>query len=221
MKNIIKTLLLVLLAINSSTAQQKGFYYYTRAAIGSSSINSSSISSQSGKLAFNIGVAGQYQFNNYIGLIAEANFVSKGTKFNGVVPATFTSPAKNYEDIYRLFYAEIPVLVNLSYPITDAFSIRGFTGISNNFNLLGTFSRNYTNSQDQDILDEQINGLKLIEHSAVFGFGVGVKDKLDHLYSLDFRWNSGLTEFGEIKNSQNNVIKGKNNYYTIGFGYSF
>lgn len=221
MRNIFLTVLFVFGFISFSSAQSKGFYYYTRAAIGSSNFNSSNIGTQTGKLALNIGIAGQYQFNDYLGIIAEANFSSKGTKFNSTEPATFTNPAKTYEDVYRLFYAEIPVLINFSYPLSDAFYARGFTGLSNNFNLMGTFSRNYSDAQYQDIMDEQLNGIKLLEQATVIGFGLGVKDKNEHLYTLDFRWNNALNEFGELKNSQNSVIKGKNSYYTIGFGYSF
>lgn len=212
---------LFLLSVVTIQAQPRGFYYYSRVGLGVSEFKNSSINNQTGKLALNVGLAGNYQFNRYVGLVAEANFSSKGSKITGTEAATFTSPEKPYEDVYRLFYAELPLMLKLSYPLTDAFYIKGFGGISHNFNLLGTYSRNYDNANDQDLLDQSINGISLLEQSLVWGLGFEVKDNTDHLYSIDFRTNNALSSFGDIKNSQNSVISGYNNYYTIGFGYSF
>lgn len=218
-KTIILSLLMLLYV--STQAQPKGFYYYSRIGLGVSSFDNSSINNQTGKLALNVGIAGNYQFSDYLGIIAEANFSSKGSKIRGEEPATFTTPAKAYEDIYRMFYAEIPVMLKASIPLSDAFYLKGFGGISTNFNLLGTYSRDYDNANDQDLLDQKINGITLLENSLVYGIGFEVKDKSDHLYSIDFRQNTAINSFGDIKNSQNSVISGYNKYYTIGFGYSF
>lgn len=207
--------------VGLSYAQPAGFKYYTRGGIGASAFRSSNIANQTDKLSFNIGMAGQYQFNNYVGLIVEGNFVSKGSKIIGEEPATFTSAAKSYEDVYRMFYAEIPVMINLSLPVNDVFYLRAFSGLSNNFNLLGTYSRDYDDANNQDLLDQKINGIRLIENSFVYGFGISIVDKDDHLYNLDFRINDAINSFGDIKNSQNTVISGYNKYYTIGIGYSF
>lgn len=212
---------MVLLNVSFINAQPKGFYYYSRAGLGVSNFRNSSLNNQTGKLALNIGIAGNYQFNDYFGLIAEGNFSSKGSKITGEEPATFTSPAKGYEDIYRLFYIEIPIMAKVSLPVTESFFLKGFGGFSTNFNLLGTYSRNYNDPNEQDMLDQQINGITLLENSIVLGLGIEIKDKNEHLYSLDFRNNNGINSFGNIRNSQNNPISGYNSYYTIGIGYSF
>jgi hypothetical protein len=189
--------------------------------LGTSEFSKSSNVNQQSKLALNVGVAGNYQFNKYLGILVEANLSSKGAKVTGTEPATFTEPAKAYEDIYRLFYAEIPILLKVSYPISDNFYIKGFGGISNNFKLLGTYSRNYDDPNESDQLDQEINGININEQSVILGLGFEVQDKAEHLYSVDFRTNNAINSFGNIKNSQNNVITGYNNYYTIGFGFSF
>jgi len=214
-------ILLLLVSVETAIAQPKGFYYYSRAGLGVSTFKNSSLGNQTGKLAFNVGLAGNYQINNYFGIIVEANLSSKGAKIQGTEPATFTSPAKSYEDIYRMFYVEIPILIKLSYPITDEFFVKGYGGLGSNFNLLGTYSRNYDDANNQDLLDQQINGITLLENSIVYGVGLEVKDKTDHLYSLDFRRVEAINSFGNIKNSQNQSISGYNQYYTIGFGYTF
>lgn len=219
-----KIIIIVLMAMGFAIniqAQPKGFYYYSRLGLGTSRFDKSNLSNQTEKLALNVGIAGNYQFNQYLGIMVEANLSSKGSKITGTEPATFTSAAKPYEDVYKLFYAEIPLIIKLSYPITDQFYIKAFSGFSNNFNLLGTVSRNYDNPNDADQLDQSINGIKLLENSVVFGLGFEVLDKSNHLYSLDFRSNRALNSFGNIRNSQNSVISGYNSYYTIGFGYSF
>ncbi len=221
MKKSILLFISILCIIELTYSQPKGFKYYTRGGIGASTFRSSNIANQSDKLSFNIGMAASYQFTNNIGLLVEGNFVSKGSKINGEEPATFTSAAKSYEDVYRMFYAEIPVMLNLSLPVNDVFYLRAFSGISNNFNLLGTYSRDYNDANNQDLLDQKINGIRLLENSIVYGLGVSIADKDDHLYSLDFRVNDAINSFGDIKNSQNTVISGYNKYYTIGIGYSF
>jgi hypothetical protein len=220
MKKLI-VLLLLLCAFTAIKAQPKGFYYYSRLGLGVSQFNQLANNNQTGKLALNVGLAGNYQFNKYLGLVVEANLSSKGSKIRGTEPATFPNTAQDYEDIYRLFYAEIPLLVKLSFPVSESFYVKGFTGFSNNFKLIGTYSRNYDDANEQDQLDQEINGINLTEYSYIWGLGFEVKDNTDHLYSIDFRSNTALNSFGNIRNSQNNVISGYNSYYTIGFGYSF
>lgn len=214
-------LLMLLVSAEAMHAQPQGFYYYSRAGLGISTFKNTSLNNQTGKLAFNVGMAGNYQFAEYVGVIVEANLSSKGSKITGEEPPSFPDPAKSYEDIYRMFYVEIPVLLKLSYPLTDAFYVKGYGGIGTNFNLLGTYSRNYDDANNQDLLDQQINGITILENSVVFGAGFEIKDKSDHLYSFDFRKNNAFTSFGNIKNSQNQPISGFNQYYTIGFGYTF
>lgn len=220
MKKILLSMFL-LCAFTAIKAQPKGFYYYSRLGLGVSEFNQLSNNNQTGKLALNIGVAGNYQFNNYVGLVVEANLSSKGSKITGTEAAVFPNSAQDYEDIYRLFYAEIPLIVKLSAPISESFYVKGFAGLSNNFKLIGTYSRNYDDPNEQDQLDQEVNGINLTEYSYLWGFGFEVKDNTDHLYAIDFRTNTAFSSFGNIRNSQNNVISGYNSYYTIGFGYSF
>ena len=211
----------LLCAFTAIKAQPKGFYYYSRLGLGVSEFNQLSNNNQTGKLALNIGFVGNYQFNKYIGLVVEANLSSKGSKIRGTEAAVFPNSDQDYEDIYRLFYAEIPLMLKLSAPISESFYVKGFAGLSNNFKLIGTYSRNYDDPNEQDQLDQEVNGINLTEYSYIWGLGFEVKDNTDHLYSIDFRTNTALSSFGNIRNSQNNVISGYNSYYTIGFGYSF
>jgi hypothetical protein len=213
--------ILLVMLMTSAFAQPAGFKYYTRGGIGTSTFIKEKNSTQAGKIAFNIGMAAHYQFNKNIGFIVEGNFVSKGSRIMGVEPGSITSMPKNYEDVYKLFYAEIPFMLNLSYPVNDMLYIRGFSGLSYNLNLLGTYSRDYNESNNQDFYDQKIQGLNLTEFSVVYGFGLCVVDKTEHYYNLDFRVNTALNSFGEIRNSENTMISGYNNYYTIGIGYSF
>lgn len=221
MKIFISTIATCLVSISFVFAQPAGFKYYTRGGIGTSTFMHHKNSTQVGKIAFNIGMAAHYQFNKNVGFIVEGNFVSKGSRISGIEPAVFPNSPKKYEDIYKLFYAEIPLMLNLSYPVNDMLYVRGFSGFSYNLNILGTYTRDYYDSNNDDIIEQKIQGLNLTEYSVIYGFGLTVVDKTEHHYNLDFRVNTALNSFGEIRNSENTIISGYNNYYTIGISYSF
>ncbi len=220
-KYLIRLLLLICTSAEGLYAQDKGFYYQSRIGIGQSTFRPGDVSDQSGKVSFNLGIGGVYQFNRIFGLTAEGLFVSKGTRVRGEEAALFPNPSRKYEDAYRLFYIEIPLMAKINIPLSSQMSVKVFGGPSMNFNLLGTYSRDYDQSDNDDIHDRKVNGLNVIEQSLVYGAGIDILSGSSALYSIDVRMSNAISSFGDIYDEQNNVISGYNNYVSIGLAYSF
>ncbi len=214
-----KKLLILALAITSFSIAnaQKGFYYGGLLGIGQSAFNSSSLANQTNGLMLGGGIAGTYHFNKYFGIMANGILVSKGTRANGTKPAggIFSTP-QDYEETYRLIYAEIPVMAKLRYG-SKGFYGKIFGGPSFNFNLSGTYDIDYKNSNNNDISGQKINSLKIMETALVYGAGIEVETEGSGLYSLEIRMSQGLTGVGRTTTGDKDII---NQYFSICIGWT-
>lgn len=214
MKKLIVTLAAFSFVIAANA--QKGFYYGGLFGIGQASFNSSSLANQSNLLMIGGGVAGTYQFTNYFGLTVNGLVVSKGTSATGTVPGNIFNPDEDYEETYRLLYAEVPVMAKLRYG-AKGFYGKIFGGPSFNFNVSGTYDIDYKNSTNKDASGQKINGLKVMETALVYGAGVEVETSAAGLYSLEFRMSRGLSGIAKTVMGGNDI---KNEYFSICLGWS-
>lgn len=214
MKRIVLTLAVLCSCIGLQA--QKGFYYGGVFGIGQASFNSSALANQSNLLMVGGGVAGTYQFTNYFGLTVNGLVVSKGTSATGTVQGNIFNPDEDYEETYKLLYAEVPVMAKLRYG-AKGFYGKIFGGPSFNFNLSGTYDVDYKSSTNKDVSGQKINGLKVMETALVYGAGIEVETSAAGLYSLEFRMSQGLTGIAKTVMAGNDI---KNEYFSICLGWS-
>lgn len=218
-----KLIILGILAIASTAAfaQSPGFHKGARFSLGEATFkdfNMENATTES-KLLMSGGVSVTNQFTENFGLMADVLFTSKGAKASGTTESGGAiSSDKKYNDTYRLFYAELPIMAKLSVG-TDNFYIKGFAGPSINFNLLGTETRvfedpDYDRNNGYD--NRPLNNLEVLEFSTVLGGGIDVINGAGQTFFVDFRVSNPLGVAGKI---QGNDFK--NSYFSIGIGYLY
>lgn len=215
MKRIV--LALVVLCCCMGLRAQRSFYYGGVFGIGQASFNSDALAGQTDRLMVGGGVAGTYHFNNFFGLVANGLVVSKGTRATGTVPASgpFSSP-EDYEETYRMLYAEIPVMAKLRFG-GRGFYAKVFGGPSFNFNIDGTYDIDYKSSTNKDVSGQKINNLKVMETALVYGAGVEVQTGGAGLYSLEVRMSQGLSSIAKTTMGGKDI---KSEYFSICLGWS-
>lgn len=213
-------LILTVLSPFLALAQEDSdFKYGVRFGIGQSEFKNSSLQNQQGKLSLSAGLTATYLFNEYVGLGVDALFVSKGSKNTAdttVKGALGGSTQYTYHEVYRLFYAEIPLLAKVRFG-SGNFHFQLFAGPGINFNLLGTSSRSYDDAgfdEQNGYNDIQVNNLNVIESSFTYGAGVDIRTKDNRAFYLDIRKSTGLSGFATSP-------VGRNDYFSIGVGYSY
>jgi hypothetical protein len=195
---------------------QKGFYVGGILGIGQSSFASSSLENQSNKLFLGGGIRGIYQFNNYFGLEADGIITSKGTKATGTTSGSLVGGPENFEETYDLLYAEIPFLARIRVGAGD-FYFKAFAGPSLNFNIDSRYSIDFENSNNKDISNAKVNGIKVMETALVYGAGIEVNGASAGLYSLSVRFSTGMTDIGQTSRNNNNIT---NQYFAICLGWT-
>lgn len=204
-------------------SQSTGFRYGARFGIGQSQFGSKGLADQQGKLSLSGGVSNAYQFNPTVGIGVDALFVSKGTKASGVTTEDSPFNVKTdykYHETYRLYDAEIPLMLRLGFG-SENFFFRVFGGPSFNFNLLSTEERTYDNenyNQDHGYPERELKGVKVLEYAVVLGLGIEAQNAQNKVFFADLRKSSALTSFGKITANGNN---GYNEYFSIGLGYRY
>jgi hypothetical protein len=201
------------------SAQSAGFRYGVRFGIGQANISGAGIGNQTGKLALNAGLTSSFQFNKHLGLNADFLFVSKGSRASGTTSTGGLFPSNyKYEESYKLYYFEIPVMAKLSIGFSNL-HLKAFAGPSINFNLKGTQTRTYEDqnfNNNSGFSDRKIPGLQLMEFAGVAGAGFDVEMGNKQILFLDARYNWALNSFGVING--NNAY---NNYFSVGVGYLY
>lgn len=188
---------------------QKGFFAGGILGVGQSSFASASLDNQTNKLFLAGGIKGIYHFNNYIGIEADGLITSKGTKATGTAPAVVGS--ENFEERYDFVYAEVPLLAKIRFGKKDFF-IKAFAGPSFNFNIDSRYSIDYTNSNNKDVNNADVTGVKVMETAFVYGAGIEINDSGTGLYSLGVRVSNGITEIARTVRNNNAIV---NQYFAI------
>lgn len=195
---------------------QKGFFVGGIFGIGQSSFNASALDNQTNRLFLGGGVRGVYQFNNYIGVEANALVTSKGTRATGTVPGNLFTQPEDFEEQYDLLYTEIPLLARLRYGFGN-FYLKAFAGPSFNFSLGGAYSIDFKNSNNKDVTNEKINNLNVMETALVYGAGFEVQTDAAGLYSLSLRLSNGLSSIAKTSRNNNDIT---NQYFAICLGWT-
>jgi hypothetical protein len=203
----------------SVSAQNTGFKYGARFGIGQASISDAGIENQTGKLSLNAGLTSAYHFTNYFGLTTDILFVSKGSRATGSETESgfFGSTSYTFEERYKLYYVEIPVMAKASVG-NETFRFKIFAGPSVNFNVSGSHTRIFNDpdyDQDHGFTDRSITGIKLLEFAGVVGAGFEVMAGND-IFFIDIRNSAAFNSFGLINNKN-----AYNNYFAVGVGYMY
>jgi hypothetical protein len=195
---------------------QKGFYGGGILAVGQSSFAPSSLENQNNKLFLGGGIRGMYHFNKYFGLEADGILTSKGTKATGTSSGSVIGGNENFEESYDFIYVEVPFLAKIRVGRGDFF-FKAFAGPSLNFNVDSRYSINYENSNNNDITNAKVNGIKVMETAFVYGAGIEVNDDGTGLYSLSVRFSNGITDIGQTTRNNNSIT---NQYFAICLGWT-
>ena len=203
-------------------AQDQEFKYGARFGIGESTLKIGSSNSYYSRLALTGGIASDYSFSKYVGIGADFMLSFKGGSTDGSViekDIFNNETAYKYEGDVRLVYGELPIALNVKYPITDNFSLKVFAGPSINFKFLGLESRTFENSgynDDHGYQDRSISGLNTTQFDFFYGAGVVVQNENEQIYFLDFRLGQSIGDMGVLDNQ---ALTGK--YFHISAGYLF
>lgn len=214
-------LLLGLLPLGEADAQVKGFYYQVRGGIGQSVFRPSSLENQTGLVSFSAGLGANYQFNPYVGIMLEGIWVRKGSRIRGSALSVQPLGKEEYEDRYRLYYVEFPLLLKFSAPLTDDFYLKVFGGPSLNLCLGGRYSRSYVNAGQSGIPEHSLQGLNGVEYAYVYGAGFDIKDSGYPIISIDVRTSHALNVSNTLRDEQNRSVAVYNRYFAIGIAYTF
>jgi hypothetical protein len=220
MKRIILTIAIISVGATALFAQSPGFKKGARFSLGEASFkdfNHDNITTDS-KLLMSGGVSVSNQFTENFGLMADVLFTSKGAKGSGTTNVGAFGSEEKFDDTYRLFYAELPIMAKISVG-ADNFYIKGFAGPSINFNLLGTETRVFENGNvdnNEGYRDRQLNDLEVIEFSTVIGGGIDVVNSVGQAFFVDLRLSSPISSLGKIQGATPS-----NSYFSIGVGYLY
>ncbi len=116
-----------------------------------------------------------------------------------------------------MYYIEVPVMLKVSIPLGNLY-LKAFAGPSINFNVDSKYNVDYSNSDDYDQKNTTLTGVNTAEFSGVVGVGLDVEVPTGSVFSIDARYNAGLSPFGTIMTSGND---GFNNYFGVFAGWSF
>jgi hypothetical protein len=197
-------------------SQTKGFRYGVHFGAGLAKIKNPLIQDQSGRPLFAAGFISAYQINKNVGIVAELLLTSKGSTGTGSLKHCCASYP--YEEKYKLYYAEVPVMLKGSIGLSDL-HIKFFSGPSVNFNLKGTQTKIFEDTAFNNyngFKERKIPNLNFMEFSWVIGAGFEVELEENDILFLEIRNNIGLSPLGMI-----NGRKAYNNYLAIGLGYLY
>jgi hypothetical protein len=199
-------------------SQSNGLRIGASLGVGEATIKKTDISNQTGKLAFQGGLALNYQFIKNFGLYGNILYATKGSRSSGTerVSGFFGTTDYKFEEKYVLDYIEVPVMPKLSFG-GEKFYIKIFAGPSLNFNLSGKQNKQYEDAsynQDNGYGFRKITGLQLVEYALVYGAGFDVEISDGSVLFLEIRQSKALNSFGTINNKN-----AYNQYFTLNAGY--
>ncbi len=220
MRKLLIVLVTLPLFYTSAMAQSPGFRSGLIVGIGQATIKNSTISDQTGKLAFMAGFGLNYQFTKNLGLYGNVLFSSKGSSFTGSDQGNGVLSVNNYsyKQSVSLYYIEIPIMPKVSIGFNN-FHLKAFAGPSFNFNLYGKESKTYDDAnynQSNGYQKKDIANLSVVEYSFVYGGGFDIELDNNDVLFLEVRDNMGLNSFGQINNANS-----YSRYFAIGIGYLY
>jgi hypothetical protein len=182
---------------------------------------------QSGSIAhFAFGGTFNYSFLPFIGLSADALFVTSGGTYKGSTSIANTQgfiKDEPYDGDIRFTALSIPFYPQLSLG-NDNFRILLNGGISTNFNLFASESRDYENDDNNDNVNDLVKDIledySVISFASIYGVGTRLKLSEGEFLQIDLRASFGLTDLYTTKNT-NNPTTFTQNMYTLSASYFF
>jgi hypothetical protein len=217
MKKLITLLSFLFISLTLS-AQSPGTRYGGHFALGTSHFRG--YADQQSKLLFSTGIAVNKQFTKNLGVNMNALVTSKGSRISGSTPGGTdifgNTRYYKYEDTYRMYYVEVPLLPKLSFG-GNGFFAKVFAGPSINFNLFSAQSRKYEdeNFNSNNGFDKKYDA-EVMEYAMVYGAGIDLETKDSQVWFIDLRLSQAMNSFGTI-----NSFKASNDYFALGIGYLY
>lgn len=214
--------------IFNAYSQTAGFRYGATFGLGTSDFKPAGGITSTADLGILGGFTANKQFTKNFGLNLNALFVKKGAEVTGktLEPGGFLTADQYYPytDVFRLYYAELPLLAKLSFGINSLY-LKGFAGPSLNFHLLARQERTYDDEHYNNKygFKQKLNGSEVTEFSFVYGFGLEVENKSNDVFFVDFRFSNSLTPFNELEKGDDKTVKVPvyNKYFGVTLGYMY
>ena len=166
---------------------------------------------------FGAGAGAELRLNEDWGWEFGLWYIQKGTQGTFTAspsdPAFFPQPNQTFDGNVNLDYVEVPILVNVYFPVGDKANVRGYIGPTFSFmtsaKVDGTLDGQSTN---QDISD------KLDDADFTIMIGAGGEWHLSRVdLLLDFRWDWGLTNITKVDGVE---LRNSTVLITAGVGFS-
>jgi hypothetical protein len=154
------------------------------------------------KSGFGGGVGAELQLNEDWGWEFGLWYVQKGTKgtmtFREDDPAFFPRPSETFAGNINLDYVEVPILVNVYFPVGDNADIRGYIGPT--FSFLTRAKADGTSGGTK--VDEDVRNLfDDADITVMIGAGgMWEFSRVDVLF--DFRWDIGATNISNVNEAE-------------------
>lgn len=151
---------------------------------------------------FGGGVGGELRLNEDWGWEFGLWYVQKGTKgtFTGRPqdPVVLPEPGETFSGNVHLDYVEVPILVNVYFPVGDKADVRGYIGPT--FAFLTRAKADGT--VDGESVDRDVSG-KFDDADITVMIGAGGQWHLDRVnILLDFRWDIGTTNISKVSDAE-------------------
>ena len=222
MKRIAIVLGACLMSALSINAQEVGFHVGARFSLGTTNLDITNSSSEVGKLSFDVGVASQYVFHP--NFVVGADFLIGAASSNNSGYETGSDIFGNavqydYEERYRLAFAEAPITVMPRLRIKDDFYLKGIAGVAPSFFVGGVTTRTYDNSNyndDHGYTDKSIQTIESFTLNGVFGGGIDVVHADGRTLFLEARYYNGFDSIGLLNGNSASL-----NRFKMSIGYTF
>lgn len=226
MNNILKALAIAALFCCGQTgmAQEKKFIAGGRMGLGFSTLPQ--LHEDKSLVHFAFGGSSTYHFFPFLGLSADALFITSGGAYSGsksieVDSAIFSS--EPYDGDIRFTSLSIPLYPQLNLGNED-FRVILSGGIVTNFNLFAHESRDYEDDNGNDNIKDQVKEIledyKVVTFSVMYGAGTRFKISKDEYLQADIRTTFGLSDLYTTEDNEDPVTI-RRNLFTVSVTYYF
>lgn len=196
------TAMAVLVALSlpmAASAQQWNLNLYGGWSYANMTGGSSSLLGGDYKSGFGGGLGGELRLNEDWGWEFGLWYVQKGTKGAWETAATgedfLPRPTDRFDGTVSVDYIELPILVNVYFPVTEEASVRGYIGPAFAFAVRREANGDLNASDTTVKLDDALDDADI-----TVMIGAGGQWELSRVnIMLDFRWDIGATNMSKIE----------------------
>ncbi len=216
--------LTLILILSLTIHAQKKFMAGGRVGLGISSLPELNESGSITHFAF--GGTFNYSFVPFIGLSADVLFLTTGGTYKGSTmiqdPQGFIND-EPYDGDIRFTSLSIPVYPQISLG-NDKFRILLNGGITTNFNLFASESRDYENDENNENVDDLVKDIledyTIVSFATVYGLGTRITLSENEYLQVDLRASMGLNDLYTTDNNEMPTTF-RRNLYTLSVSYFF